>query len=531
MMNPKDGASTHRATKRVSRRDAIRRVVGTIAAGAALAALPSPVVRAATAAAGVANQGQSVTIALASEPNTFDPHLTVGRNTQIFIANVYDGLAARDASGQLLPALASDWGVLSDGSAWQFTLRDGVAFHNGDPFTAESVKFTIDRLIDPATKSTISSEMGTIAGVDIVNANTITIRTKQPDIMVPNRFSELFGGMLSPSHTQANGAGIATHPNGTGPFMLTDWVKNERIALEANPNYWRGPASVSQITVRPILEDAARVAALQTGEVDFISNVPYERLGELEADPNLIVKTVATPRVFFVGIDPRVTPLNDVRVRQALNYAVDVDAIIGALYYGHASRLATVVPTAAFGYDLSVTPYPYDPDRARALLAEAGYPNGFSVEFDSFTGSIADHSKPAEAIVGYLQQAGIDVKLNVFEFGAFGPRRVANQVSPLHIYSIGNVYFEPAWQVKWMMQQNLGLFYRNDEVYSLMNQAEGTFDSSARIPLYARAQQLLKDDAGFIFLFQNDAAFAMNRRVMYDPRADETQWLYPMMVM
>ncbi|MCC7370546.1 MAG: hypothetical protein IT306_19145 [Chloroflexi bacterium] len=515
-------------------------MAGAAAGGLALAALPGLggrsaeaagllTDRTAGAASAVANQGKSVTIALSAEPNTFDPHLTVGRNTQIFIANVFDGLTARDASANILPALATEWGFLGDGASWQFKLRSGVTFHNGDPFNAESAKFTIERAIDPATKSTISSELATIAGVDVVDASTIVVRTKQPDIMIPNRLSELYGGMLSPTHTMATDAAmLATKPNGTGPFMLTEWVKNERLVLQANPNYWRGPASISQITVRPILEDAARIAALQTGEVDFVANVPYERIAELEANPNLTVKTIATPRVFFIGIDPRVTPFNDVRVRQALNYAVDVDAIISALYLGHATRLATAVPTAAFGYDASVTPYPYDPPKAKELLAAAGYPNGFSVEFDSFTGSIADHSKPAEAIVEYLRQVGIDVKLNVFEFGAFGPRRVANQLSPLHIYSLGNAYFEPAWAIKWMMQQNLGLFYRNEEVYALCNQAEATFDPSARVPLYARVQQLLKDDAGFIFLFQNDAVFAMNKKVSYDPRADETQWLYPL---
>jgi peptide/nickel transport system substrate-binding protein len=521
--------------KRVSRRDAIRQVAGATVAGLALAALPMPVARtvqAAGVAAGVVNQGKSITMALASEPNTFDPHLTVGRNTQIFIANVFDGLTARDASANILPALATEWGYLGDGSSWQFKLRQGVTFHNGDPFDAAAVKFTLDRALNPDTKATISSELATIAGVDVVDASTVVIRTKQPDIMIPNRLSELYGGMLSPSQTMAADATtLATKPNGTGPFMLTEWVKNERLVLQANPNYWRGPANVSQITLRPILEDAARVAALQTGEVDFIGNVPYERITELEANPNLVVKTIATPRVFFIGIDPRVTPLNDVRVRQALNYAVDVDAIISALYLGHASRLATAVPTAAFGYDPSVAPYPYDPAKAKQLLADAGYPNGFSVEFDSFTGSIADHSKPAEAIAGYLQAVGIDVKLNVFEFGAFGPRRVANQLSPLHIYSLGNAYFEPAWAIKWMMQQNLGLFYRNEEIYALCSQAEATFDAPARVPIYSKVQQMLKDDAGFIFLYQNDAVFAMNRRVSYDPRADETQWLYPLQAM
>jgi len=501
-----------------------------MAAGLALSALPTAGTR--TAAASVVNQGSSVTIALASEPNTFDPHLTVGRNTQIFISNVFDGLTARDAGANILPALATEWGYLGDGSTWQFKLREGVTFHNGDMFDANSVKYTVERSIDPATKSTIGNELATIAGVDIIDASTVQIRTKQPDIMLPNRLGELYGGMLSPSHTMASDAAtLATQPNGTGPFKLTEWVKNERLVLEANASYWRGPANVSQMTVRPILEDAARVAALQTGEVDLISNVPYERIAELRADSNLVVKTIATPRVFFIGIDPRVAPLNDVRVRQALNYAVDVDAIISALYLGHATRLATAVPTAAFGYDASVTPYPYDPAKAKELLAEAGYPNGFSIEFDSFTGSIADHSRPAEAIAEYLRQVGIDVKLNVFEFGAFGPRRVANQVSPLHIYSIGNAYFEPAWVIKWMQQQNLGLFYRNEEIYALCSQAEATFDAAARVPIYSQVQQMLKDDAGFIFLFQNDAVFAMNKRIAYDPRSDETQWLYPMQAM
>jgi len=530
-MRTRNGAFGSWGGKRVSRRDAIRTVAGATVGALALASMPGPSVRVA-AAAGVVNQGKAVTIGLASEPNSLDPHLVVGRNTEIFVANVFDGLTARDASANILPSLATEWGFLGDGSSWQFKLRQGVTFHNGDPFDAESVKFTIERVINPDTKSPIAAQMATIAGVDIVDASTVVVRTKQPDIMIPNRLGELYGGMLSPAHTMATDAAtLATKPNGTGPFMLTEWVKNERLVLQANPSHWRGPASVSQITVRPILEDAARIAALQTGEVDFIANVPYERIAELRADPNLVVKTIATPRVFFVSMDPRVKPFDDVRVRQALNYAVDVDAIISALYLGHATRIATAVPTAAFGYDASVTPYPYDPAKARELLTEAGYPNGFSVEFDSFTGSIADHSRPAEAIVEYLRQVGIDVKMNVFEFGAFGPRRVANQVSPLHIYSIGNSFFEPAWVLKFMMQQNLGLFYRNEEIYNLCNQAEATFDASARVPIYAKVQQLLKDDAGFIFLFQNDAVFAMNKKVSYEPRADETQWLYPLQSM
>ena len=169
----------------------------------------------------------------------------------------------------------------------------------------------------------------------------------------------------------------------------------------------------------------------------------------------------------------RKPPFDNVKVRQALNYAVDVNAIVKSLYFGHGTRLATVVDKGALGYDPSVQPYPYDPAKAKALLAEAGYPNGFEVEFDSFTGSIADHSKPAEAIVGYLQKVGIKAKLNVFEFSAFGPRRVQNQTAPLFIYSIGNAYLEPSWVIRWLTQGGLGMHYKNAKLDEMLTRIEG----------------------------------------------------------
>src|SRR5207249_1680955 len=141
-------------------------------------------------------------IALAAEPNTFDPHLTVGRHTQIFIVNVYDGLTARDAEGHLVPALAESWKRLNP-TTWQFTLRKGVKFHNGDDFNAECVKFTLDRAINPETKATVSSELGTIASTEVVDSSTINVVTKAPDFLLPVRLGELYGLMLSPKHTQS----------------------------------------------------------------------------------------------------------------------------------------------------------------------------------------------------------------------------------------------------------------------------------------------------------------------------------------
>src|SRR6266849_10930395 len=232
-----------------------RPIAAAMALAIALAAVP----------AAAAPTGE-VKIALAAEPNTFDPHLTVGRNTQIFIVNVFDGLTARDAQGNLVPALAESWKRVNS-TTWQFILRKGVKFHNGDDFNADSVKFTLDRAINPETRATIISELSTIARTEIVDPFTVNVITKTPDFLLPVRLGELFGLMLSPKHTSAMGKeAIATRPNGTGPFKLVTWAKNEQMVLEANESYWRGAPKVKRITVRPILEDAARVAALQAGE-------------------------------------------------------------------------------------------------------------------------------------------------------------------------------------------------------------------------------------------------------------------------
>ncbi|HEY7363137.1 MAG TPA: ABC transporter substrate-binding protein [Methylomirabilota bacterium] len=494
-------------------------LVGTVALGLALAPAPDPAAAAPTG---------EVTIGLAAEPNTFDPHLTVGRNTQIFIVNVYDGLTARDAQGKLVPALATSWKRLNP-TTWQFTLRKGVRFHNGDEFNADAVKFTLDRAINPETKATVSSELSTIARTEVVDPFTVNVITKTPDFLLPVRLGELYGLMLSPKHTNAVGKeGIAIKPNGTGPFKLAAWAKNERLVLEANEQYWRGAPKVKKITVRPILEDAARIAALQAGEVDLIAPIPHVRIAELKRNEKLVIKTIAAPRIFHVTIDVRKPPFDNVKVRQALNHAVDVNAILKSLYFGYGTRLATVVDKGALGYDPKVPPYPYDPAKAKALLAEAGFPNGFETEFDSFTGSIADHAKPAEAIVGYLQKIGLKVKPNVFEFGAFGPRRVANQTAPLFIYSIGNAYLEPSWVIRWLTQGGLGMHYKNAKLDEMLTRIEATDDPRKRAEQYSDVQKLLRTEAPFIFLFQADAVFGMSTRIDYTPRPDETQWLYPL---
>lgn len=468
----------------------------------------------------------SVTVALKGEPNTLDPHRVIGRQSEAFLANIYDGLTSRDREGRLQPGLAESW-EHTNALTWRFRLRRNVKFHNGEPFSSESVKFTLDRALNPDKKATTWSQIRTISEVRIVDDYTVDIITSQPDILLPARLSELFGPMLPPKHTREKGEDIGTNPVGTGPFKFVKWIKNEQLVLEANKDYWRGAPKVDRLVIRPIAEDAARVSALLAGEVDLIEGLPYVMADVVDRFPKTHVEKVTAARVFYIAINPNVQPLDDIRVRQALNYAINRQAIIDKLYLGNGRPAATVVASQAFGFDPSVEPYPYDPKKARQLLADAGYPNGFAVEFDYFTGSIADHYTPSQAIAGYLSDIGIKVKSNVYEIGVFQEKRSANNAAPLYVYSLGDVFLEPVWLVEWLMAGDMSRRYNNPKVAELVKEITKTFNPEARRDLYSKVQKLMKEDAQHIFLFQVDTVWGVSDRIDFKLRADEVPWFYP----
>jgi peptide/nickel transport system substrate-binding protein len=472
---------------------------------------------------------QSVTVAIKGEPNTLDPHRVIGRQSEAFLANIFDGLTSRDLDGAIQPGLAVSWEQIEP-TVWRFNLREGVTFHNGEVFDATSVKFTLDRAGNPDQPATTWSQLNTIASVTIVDDYTVDVETSSPDLLLPSRLGDLFGGMLPPQYTAEAGDDFGNAPVGTGPFTLEEWVRNERMVLKANPNYWRGPAAIDEIVVRPISEDASRVAALVAGEVDVIEGLPHVMIDLVEQLPNVRAERAAASRVFFIAIDPTAGPLADQRVRQALNYAIDREAIIEQLFEGYGRPSATVVSAQAFGFDPSVEPYPYDPEKARELLAEAGYGDGLSIEFDYFTGSVADHYSLSQAVAGYWADLGIDVTQNVYEIGVFQEKRGADQAAPLYVYSLGDVFLEPFWLVEWLGAGDMSRRYDNPEVMALIEQIRGTVDDEARAELYAQVQQMMREDAQHVFLFQVDTIWGVNERIDFTLRADEVPWFYPMQI-
>lgn len=472
----------------------------------------------------------TVTVASSAEPVLLDPHMATERYTSIFLTNIFDSLLSRGDDLQIQPNLATSWEQLEP-DVWQFELREGVTFHNGEPFNAEAVKFTIDRFIDPELNAPQATHVQTVTGAEVVDEYTVNIHTDGPDAILLARMTELFGVILPPQYiAEVGDEGFAEHPIGTGPWKFVEWAKNERIVLDSFEDYWQGAPEVDRLVLRPVPEAASRIASLVAGEVDFIDTVPYALIPQIEGYDHLDVLPVGTARVFFIVLDVTQPPFDDVRVRQALNYALDVESIITGVANGQGRQVATFVVPGSTGYDESIEPYPYDPERARELLAEAGYPDGIDVDFDSFTGSVADHSVLAEAIAGQISDAGFDTNLSVHDFNVFAPMRASLDTAPMYVYSYGNWALDVAAIAESLVQGHSGYYYSSDEVTSLIDQANQTMDPAERAELLGEVQQVFKDDAPYAYLYQYSAVYAKADNLDFTPREDEILRFYPLSI-
>ncbi len=286
--------------------------------------------------------------------------------------------------------------------------------------------------------------------------------------------------------------------------MFVEWVRDESLVLEANPDHWRGVPEIQNVTFRPIPETSTRVAALQSGDVDIITNVPAFRQEEIASDE---IDIRVTPSTFFqyVALDgTKNEALADVRVRQALQYATNVDEIVEFLFEGSAAKIAVPLAFGTFGLDESIEPYPYDPDLARELLAEAGYPDGFTLVMDAPTGRYAQDQEVAEVLAGQWEQVGIDVQLNINAWpDQLAKYRDGDALAEAHFMGWGTSTFD-ADDVMFaaFARQPTKNNYSNEQVMELVLQARTSLDPAEREQLYAEALAIIYEEVPWLFLFQ-----------------------------
>jgi peptide/nickel transport system substrate-binding protein len=468
-----------------------------------------------------AQEPNTLVIAQSTDAYSLDPAKHSAFPTANILFQIYDGLVTQNEKGELVPALATSWSN-PDPLTWRFKLREGVKFHNGEVFNAAAVKFTFDRALDPAFKAPYYSRISAIKSVEVVDDYTVDFKTAKPfPTMLLALYEASFPAlMVPPAYTkEKSGEALASAPVGTGPYKFVEWKKDERVVLEANPDYWGGKPKIDKIIFRPIKETRTRIAELKSGGVGIAVDIPPEDVPSLETDETK-VETVSSDFLYFLAFDTtRDTPLKDKRVRQAINYAVNVEAIQKALLNGLGNRIALTLPTNAFGYDEAWKPYPYDPTKAKQLLVDAGYPNGFTIPFMTRKGRYLKDAEIVEATAGFLAKVGIKAEIKYIEPGVW--QQISEKGGREGISFPGWSGRDP--NLVWNPLLHTGQYqsyFSNTELDALLDAGASTIDQTERKAIYEKAGAIIKEEAPHLPMIQPPLIYGLNAKLNWMPRSD-----------
>jgi peptide/nickel transport system substrate-binding protein len=467
-------------------------------------------------------QSRDVSIAQGIDAEFLDVQMTNNIVTLIINTSIYDTLLTRNKQLELVPSLATAYKNVSE-KVWEVKLRPNVQFHNGEPFDANAVKFSFERIYRADFKSPQKGWFSTIDRVEIVDPLTVRFHTKVPDPAMPARMTLMY--QLAPKYVAQVGDQQANlKPVGTGPFKFVEWQKNERIVVEANDAHWSGKPAVRKATWRPIPELGARIAALQTGQADLIVNVPPDQLQTLATTRNVRVEKMPSCRIIYFGIAQiKGGPLADRRVRQAINHAVDVQAIIDSVLLGNGKRINSSMPPNVWGYDTSIPFYDYNPKKAKELLAAAGQTN-LSLTLQAPNGRWAMDKDIAQAVAGQLTENGIKTSVKIIgEWGSYVRSVLDHKTEDIFM----NGWCLPSLEPDHWVTPNLKTGepvsqYSNPEVDKLMEQARSEMNVDKRKQLYSQLLRLIREDAPWIFGYQQMDIYGVNQRLKWTPRGDES---------
>jgi len=460
-------------------------------------------------------------VAIPWTPENLDPTMNLSSLRSQVGVSLFDSLVGRDADGKIVGELAESWRALDD-RTWQLKLRRGVTFHNGEPFTAEAVRFTFQRVLNPEQKSPNRATVSEVERVDVVDDLTVNLVLRAPYAPFVARLIDF--PMVPPKYTAEKGnQGLALRPVGTGPFRFVELVKDDHMIVEAFDKHWRGQPRIKRIIFKPIPEPFTRAAALRNGEADLITTVPPNIAAELDKVAGVRVQRVPSTWQIYLGLNAFKKPLSDLRVRQALNYATDVDAIIKNVMDGNGRRLEGPFTPNVFGFDPSAKGYAPDPARARRLLAEAGYPDGVEVTLDAPAGRYQGDKEIAEALGGQWQKAGFRPKVQVAEWGAYFKKYLGKQMQDAYLLGLGGPMQDADELYNLVSSKGRGLYYKNERVDELFDQGRATTDPARRRKIYADLARAMIEDATWVFLMQQVDIYATRDRLVWTPRPD--QWL------
>jgi len=444
------------------------------------------------AGVGTAHAKDTLTVGMVLEPPGLDP--TAGAASairEVTYANLYEGLTRINAKGEVEPGLAENWTIAPDGLTYTFKLIHGVKFHDGEPFDCSVVKFSYERAVAADSVNAQKQLFEPIASTECPDAATAVVKLKRPTALF--LFDMAWGDavMVAPKSAATN----KTDPVGTGPFKFKQWVKGDRVELVANPDYWGSRPKLSAVTFKFVSDPSAATAAVLAGDIDAFPLFPApEAMDQFKADARFAVHVGTTEGKTIVSLNNARKPFDDIRVRRALAYAIDRKAVIEGAQSGYGAPIGSHYTPGDPGYIDLTGQYPYDPAKAKALLAEAGIKPGFTMTFQLPPPPYARRS--GEVIAAMLDQVGIKAKLVPIEWGQwldqvftrtdFDATIISHtEARDLDIYARDKYYFN----------------YNSPEYKALYKQFVEAVDPKVQTDLVAKLQQKLAEDEPNVFMF------------------------------
>ncbi len=449
--------------------------------------------------------------AVGTEPTTLDPHFVTDVNTARAVMQLFETLVTWDENSQIAPLLAKSWTVSEDKLTWTFTLQQGVKFHDGAPFNAEAVKYSIDRLVDPAVASPRASTAATIAKVSVRSEYEVDITVKQPSGAFLAQLTSYNLAIVSPKSAAEFGKEFGTHPAGTAPLKLAEWIPGQSLVFEGFADYWGEKTTVNKITYKVVPEDTSRVMMVKTGDADVVVGVPPIQVETLKTDSNVKVVIETGFRTIYVGMNLKHKPFDNPKVRQAINYAIDRQSIITYVLGGIGKMPVGVESTVISNAATDLAPYTYDPAKAKALLAEAGYPNGFKTTFHTPEGRYPMDKQVAEVVQSQLKEVGIDAEIKVLDWGAYQEATTKGEVTRLFLLGKGCPSGDPDFDLSLSFTTGGSMnnsFYSNTTVDALLAQQRVNVDPVSRAAQLHELQRLIHEDAPWAVLYYEEQTMA-----------------------
>jgi len=486
---------------------------------------------------------KTLKIGMASDARSMDPYFHNETTTNSMLSNIFEGLTYFDKDLKVYPVLAESWKVVGD-NTWEFKLRKGVKFHNGNPFNADDVIFSLDR-IKNWEKSGFKSKVNMIESFKKVDDYTVQITTKGPYPILLRKLS--YVKILDAEFcADKDAAFLGLNPVGTGPYKFVSWEKGQSFTITANPDYWRAQPFYSDVVFKPLTNNATRVAAILSGEVDIIDKVPVMDVQRIKNSSKLNFFMQPGLRLIYLQMDqgrletPYVkgkNPFLDVRVRRAIYLGINEDAIVKHIMKGFAKPAGQFHPRVVFGYDKSISRPAYNVAEAKKLLAKAGYPKGFEVTLDAPNNRYVNDAQIAQAIASSLSRIGIRVKVNALPKATFFPKTDRLDTSFFLIGwastdGDGSSFLDGITHThdteKGYGRYNRGR-YSNPEVDALIEKAGVTIDENERLGYLLKAQKIaLVEDMSVIPLHFQVDLYASSKNVKFSPRTDTHMYVYDM---